>query len=43
MCVCVALSENKEGQVRSEDFGKDIASVQTLQSKHVSELVLCVV
>ena len=37
MCVCVCLLENKEGQVRSEDFGKDISSVQTLQSKHVSE------
>ncbi len=26
---------NREGQVKSEDLGKDIASVQTLLSKHV--------
>lgn len=29
-------TENKEGQLKSEDLGKDIASVQALLSKHVS-------
>ena len=29
-------AENKEGQVRSEDFGKDIVSVQALLTKQVS-------
>ena len=31
------LTENKEGQMKSEDLGKDIASVQALMSKHVRE------
>ena len=30
--------ESKEGQLKSEDLGKDIASVQALLSKHVRKL-----
>ena len=39
LCVCVCPAENKEGQVRSEDFGKDIVSVQALLTKQVGGLL----
>ena len=39
LCVCVRPAENKEGQVRSEDFGKDIVSVQALLTKQVGGLL----
>ena len=32
-------TENKEGNVRSEDTGKDMASVQALLTKHVRDTV----
>ena len=31
----VIVAESKEGHLRSDDFGKDIASVQALLSKQV--------
>ena len=31
----ISTTESKEGEVKSEDLGKDIASVQALLSKHV--------
>lgn len=35
MMFLVTFVESKEGQLKSEDLGKDIASVQALLSKHV--------
>lgn len=37
--MCAYPAESKEGQVRSEDFGKDIVSVQALLTKQVGGLV----
>lgn len=42
MCVllCSLHAGSKEGQVKSEDHGRDIASVQALLSKQVSSQTL---
>lgn len=36
VCVAMLAVGSKEGQVKSEDYGRDIASVQALLSKQVS-------
>lgn len=36
MCSAALSAGSKEGQVKSEDHGRDIASVQALLSKQVS-------
>ena len=40
MCVLPHSAGSKEGQVKSEDLGRDIASVQALLSKQVSPCTL---
>ena len=40
VCVAMLAVGSKEGQVKSEDYGRDIASVQALLSKQVSSTTM---